>query len=149
MESAALPFVDEHHVVVRAPVATVWTQLRSAVLRRPDLDRRLAATLLGAQPKRSTGVELARGTTVPGFVVAESVPGTRLTLTGHHRFSRYALVFTLNETDGTTRLSARTNAAFPGARGRVYRALVIGSRAHRVLLNRLLHGIRRAAEQHG
>jgi hypothetical protein len=40
-----------------------------------------------------------------------------------------------------TRIRAQTRAAFPGALGRVYRALVIGTGLHRVLVRRLLHRI--------
>ncbi|HYO39689.1 MAG TPA: hypothetical protein VER39_08540 [Nocardioidaceae bacterium] len=45
--------------------------------------------------------------------------------------------------DGETLVSAHTFAAFPGPQGRVYGALVIGSRAHVVAVRRMLHGIRR------
>ena len=47
--------------------------------------------------------------------------------------------------DGTL-LRARSYARFPGPHGFVYRQLVIGSRAHRILLNRLLHTVARGVE---
>ncbi|WP_157592243.1 hypothetical protein [Solirubrobacter soli] len=65
--------------------------------------------------------------------VAAQHPG-RLELRGRHRFARYALVFLI---DGG-RVRAQTYAAFPGVEGRAYRALVIGSGAHRVVTKRLL-----------
>jgi hypothetical protein len=40
-----------------------------------------------------------------------------------------------------TRIRAQTWAAFPGVLGRVYRALVIGTRAHRLVVRRLLRRI--------
>jgi hypothetical protein len=40
-------------------------------------------------------------------------------------------------------LTATTRAAFPGARGRAYRALVIGTRAHVLATRHMLHAVRR------
>jgi hypothetical protein len=48
-------------------------------------------------------------------------------------------------TDGV-RLRALTFAAFPGLHGKVYRALVIGSGGHRVVVRRMLKRI--AAQSH-
>jgi hypothetical protein len=42
------------------------------------------------------------------------------------------------------RLHARTQAAFPGLRGRLYRAAVIGSGGHRIITRRLLRQVARA-----
>ena len=47
--------------------------------------------------------------------------------------------------DGATQLRAKTYAEFPGVRGRAYRALVIGTRAHVVAANHILRSIRRLA----
>jgi len=47
--------------------------------------------------------------------------------------------------DGATQLSAQTYAEFPGVRGRAYRALVIGTRAHVVATHHILRSIRRLA----
>ncbi len=67
-------------------------------------------------------------------------------LTGRHRFSRYRLEFELGDlANGETVLSARTYAAFPGIAGQVYRALVIGSRAHVVAVQGILRSIRRSS----
>jgi hypothetical protein len=127
-----LPYVDEHALTVSAPPAQVWSALQEyvdAALTGPG--RHLLPRLLGARP-------------ASGFAVAESVREQRLVLAGQHRFSRYRLVFALGPTDGgATLLRALTYAAFPGPHGRVYRLLVIGSRAHVVATNRMLHDIAR------
>src|SRR5262245_30600661 len=122
-----LPYVDEHAITIAVPRDRVWAALR-----------RYATKSIGF----SGGSPLARilGTAPrSGFEVADEVPGDRLTLAGRHRFSRYALVFELHDAAGdSTVLCAKTYAAFPGRHGRVYRALVIGSRAHVVATGRIL-----------
>ena len=81
-----------------------------------------------------------------GFEVEREIPGEQLDMAGRHRFSRYRLVFELADAaDNETRLSARTYAEFPGLHGRVYRALVIGTRLHVLATNQILRSIRRAA----
>lgn len=127
-----LPYVDAHAVVVPAPAEDVWAALRAYV------DTSLAGGSRGPLG-RVLGTSPA-----PGFAVEQSRPGERLALAGRHRFSRYALVFDLDPTAvGGTALRATTYAAFPGATGRVYRALVIGSRVHVVATRHMLHAIRR------
>jgi hypothetical protein len=60
-------------------------------------------------------------------------------LEGRHPFSRYALVFLIDAREGGgCRARAQTWAAFPGPQGRLYRALVIGSGMHAVLVRRML-----------
>ena len=136
----ALPFVDEQRTLVPAPAGEVWERLLARVPRFADAET--FAGLLGARPRRSSGGPLTEGATLPGFEVAEAVPGRLLRLTGSHHFSRYTLVLTLAEEDGGTWLSARTYAEFPGLRGFAYRALVIGSGAHHLFVARLLRGVR-------
>lgn len=83
---------------------------------------------------------------MPLSALAERVPPDRLTLVGRHRFARYQLAFDLTDAaEGTTHLRATTHAEFPGLRGRAYRALVIGTRAHLVATTRILRAIRRRA----
>jgi len=146
MSDDGLPFVDEHRVLVDAPAGAVWRALARGTTprRRPAAD--VLVRLLGAEPRRTSGEPFAPGSTIPGFRVAEADPRRRVRLAGRHRFSRYALEFTLAEGPGGTTLSARTLAEFPGLRGRAYRRVVIGSGAHRVLVGRLLAGVRRRAE---
>ncbi|WP_319462606.1 hypothetical protein [Micromonospora sp. RTP1Z1] len=143
-----LPFVDEHQVLVSAPASAVWRALTTQINRSQLAGASAGAYghLVAAEPRRASGNLPDEGATLPGFRVAEAVPGHLLRLVGRHRFSRHALVFTLVPQSDGTLLSARTDAEFPGLHGRVYRLLVIGSGGHRVLLGRLLHAVRRQAE---
>ena len=128
-----LPYVDEHRTTVEAPPDVVWRALRAYV------DRMLAANdgsvftrLLGAHPSA-------------GFEVSEEVAEERLVLSGRHRFSRYALVFELEPASEHTVLKALTYAVFPGLHGRVYRLLVISSRAHVIATRRMLASVSKRA----
>jgi len=141
----ALPFVDEHRVLVSAPAFVVWSALAAQIPQFAGSET--FVRLLGASPNRASGEPIAKGATLPGFRVAEAVPGHRLRLTGRHHFSRYELLLTLAEHPGGTLLSASTYAAFPWPHGRVYRLIVIGSRIHRALVIRLLRDVRRRAER--
>jgi hypothetical protein len=143
--SEELPFVDEHRVLIHAPASAVWRALVAQIPRFASSGT--FARLLGASPNRAAGLPIAEGATLPGFRVAEAVPEHRLRLVGRHHFSRYQLLMTLTTQSGGTLLSAATSAAFPGPHGRVYRLFVIGSRAHRVLVVRLLRDVRRRAEE--
>jgi hypothetical protein len=136
-----LPYIDEHSQPVAASRDAVWAALL-AVLRREMGGSATFARLLGCDPGESTPALTGRpGDTVPGFRVADSEPGRRLALRGRHRFSDYALTF---ELDGD-RLRAQTHAAFPGILGRLYRAAVIGTGAHRFVTRRLLRQVTRTA----
>ncbi|KAA9157455.1 hypothetical protein FPZ12_025115 [Amycolatopsis acidicola] len=129
------PFLDEHHVLTGASQGAVWQSLTDLLhARQPGAE--VVARLVGAGP---------RGDGPPGFTVADTVPPQRLRLTGRHHFSRYELVFLVEPDGDRTKLSARSYAEFPGVLGRLYRAAVIGSGAHRVLVPRLLRGIARRA----
>ena len=103
-----LPFVDEHGISLDLSPETVWE----------NLQRTAPST---------------------GFRVTESTPPAKLVLEGRHPFSRYALVFLIEPRDGGgSRAVAQTWAAFPGITGTGYRALVIGSGVHAVLVRRML-----------
>jgi len=118
--AARLPHVDEHAVEVAAGPESTW----EAVVRTAE-----------ALPPR-------------GFRVASRVPGEELGLRGHHPFSRYALIFRLDPLGPErTRVRAETRAAFPHLRGRIYRALVIGTRLHVLATRRVLGGVKRRAER--
>jgi hypothetical protein len=84
---------------------------------------------------------------VAGFRVTEAAAPRSLVLEGSHRFSRYRLAFGVEETLGGSRVSATTQAEFPGLHGRAYRALVIGTRAHVLVTRRILRAIRSGAER--
>ncbi|RPH72210.1 MAG: hypothetical protein EHM78_04350 [Myxococcaceae bacterium] len=136
-----LPFIDEHSQPMNVPADVVWTALVSVLRRQMGRSGRLAR-MLGCDPADGTpGFTGRSGEAVPGFRVAESEFGRRLALRGRHRFSRYALTFVLD----ADRLSAQTHAVFPGALGRLYRALVIGTGGHRMVTRRLLRLVGRAA----
>lgn len=118
--AARLPHIDEHATVVAADPSATW----EAVL------------------------QTAEGLPSRGFRVASKDPEKELALTGHHPFSRYALVFRLDDLgEGRTRLRAETRAVFPKLRGRAYRALVIGTRMHVLVTRRLLGATKRRAER--
>jgi hypothetical protein len=107
----------------------------------------MLSALLGTEPARSSGEPFAVGSTVPGFRVTEAITGERLTFAGRHRFSRYMLRFTLEAQAETTVLAASSYAVFPGLHGRVYRGMVIGSGAHKALVNRMIDRVRQDAER--
>ena len=114
-----LPYIDEHAITVAADRAATWQAVVRTLCRNPDDPR-----------------------TVPfGFVLDEAEPPERFALKGRHWFSVYALIFVLSEVDGGTRVAAQTWADFPGFKGRIYRALVIGSGGHRVAVRNMLRRI--------
>jgi hypothetical protein len=107
----SLPFVDEHSVTTDLPRERVWQEV------------------VRSAPER-------------GFTVTGRDAPERLVLEGRHPFSRYALVFLVHPVDGGgSRVRAQTWAAFPGAHGRAYRALVIGSGMHARIVRRMVRGI--------
>ncbi|MGB9307181.1 MAG: hypothetical protein WCB92_26895 [Mycobacterium sp.] len=114
-----LPYIDEHAISVDASAAESWSALLRVMCRDPG------------DP-----------TTVPlGFTLDEATPPRRLALKGRHLFAVYRLVFELDPGGEGVRLRALTWAAFPGLRGKVYRALVIGTGAHRIVVRRMLNRI--------
>lgn len=145
-----LPYIDEHSIVIDATREHVWGVLAPAL--RTELGGTATAPLtrlLGLFPAESRGNwrgTLQPGDALPGFAVAETSVPKRLTLRGRHRFSRYALVLELDAT-GASRctLRAQTWAEFPGLTGRAYRALVIGTGGHRLVVRRLLRNVARRA----
>ena len=142
------PFVDEHDVDVAARPEAVWRAL-GASLAGHSVPQRVVAALVGTVPRHRHGDPLVEGSALPGFAVRAADPGRRLVLAGRHRFSSYTLTFVLDERGDGTRLGARTHAGFPGLHGAAYRAAVIGSGAHRILVRRWLRQIARAAERAG
>ncbi|MEU1201831.1 hypothetical protein ABZ446_37230 [Streptomyces sp. NPDC005813] len=149
MQTAALPYVDEHATVIDAETDDVWRGLDAVLSRtfsRPGaawyakLVRCADSTSRGPRP-------LAEGSTFPGFRVAAAVPGRELVLAGRHRFSSYALIFRLEDVGaGRSRLRAETRAAFPGLGGGLYRRLVVGTGGHAVGVRRLLSAVRHRSE---
>ncbi len=145
-----LPWVDEHAIELDATPAVVWPALLRTV--EGMTGGRLApsyARAVGCADTEAGGPRpLEVGSTVPGFHVAALTPRRLLVLRGSHHFSDYALVFRLEPLGGVRmRLVAETRAEFPGARGRAYRALVIGTRMHVLAVRRVLGAVARRVER--
>ena len=145
----SLPFVDEHYIEIAAPPDAVWDALVGRL-------RGVATGRSGARVARGLGCKQVEvrgqigeiGSTIPGFVVSRSIRPAVLALMGQHRFSRYALIFGIMEKpSGLVLLSAQTRAEFPGAAGRTYRGLVIGTRGHVLVTTSILRQVRRRAER--
>jgi hypothetical protein len=143
-----LPYIDEHSIEMDATREQAWSALVSVL--RTDLGGTaptLLTRVLGGVPSESRGDWRATphyGDALPGFEVEESRAPARLELGGRHRFSRYALVFELDAIgEHGCALRAQTWAEFPGPAGRAYRALVIGTRGHRLVVWRLLRSVAR------
>jgi len=101
--------------------------------------------LVGVKHLQATGKFPEAGSTITGFRVAHTDPPRELMLEGGHRFSSYALGFRVDPFAQGCVVTATTWAEFPGAAGGVYRALVIGTRAHVVALRRVLRAVERRA----
>jgi hypothetical protein len=149
---SALPFVDEHSRRIAAPPSAVWDAARRVMDRSFDesnaLTRAFARSFLHTEPDRPAGPRpLEPGSEMTGFRVVEAVEGERLVLDGRHRFSRYRLEFVVEPAGNDSCLCARTYAEFPGVRGRIYRAFVIDSRAHLIMVRRMLGAAARRAER--
>lgn len=144
-----LPPIDEHGTLVLAPVEETWEALLVVV--RGSFSGRTAARVaraLDCAHTEPSGPIDRIGATFPGFIVSRVVAPGVLALEGQHRFSRYGLIFRLEPTkDERTLLRAETRAEFPGLKGRLYKAVVIGSRAHVRVVNRILRAVRRRAER--
>ena len=116
---AELPFIDAHEIVLATDVARAWARLLAVVSR---------AFLLSGR----------------GFPGREEMPPRALVLSGEHPFAVYVLRFDLEEVPGDggaptrTLVRATTFARFKGRSGAVYRALVIGTGAHAVIVRRFL-----------
>jgi hypothetical protein len=148
-DPSGLPWVDEQAQEISAPVSVVWPALLRTVERM---------TAGGAAPRYARAVGCADvenggprplevGSTLPGFHVAEQIPERLLVLAGSHHFSEYALSFRLEPLGAVrTRVIAETRAAFPGFRGRAYRAAVIGTRMHVLVVKRVLRRLARRVE---
>ena len=145
----SLPYLDRHTVTVRAGARTTWDALVATERGfGRGRARQSVSRALGAAHTEVAGKAGEIGSTIPGFVVARSIAPAVLALLGRHRFSRYALVFRIVEDpNGHSELSAETRAEFPGAKGSVYRTLVVGTRGHVLATRGILSAVRRRAER--
>ncbi|MEO8502154.1 MAG: hypothetical protein ABI565_14635 [Vicinamibacteria bacterium] len=147
---ADLPFIDEFDVKIEASAPAVYEALTRHLGRSlGTASARMGARLLGCVHRAATYVAPpVVGQETNGFVVAEVKDPTRLVLEGRHRFARYRLSFLIDPlTTNLTRLTARTDASFPGVVGAVYRALVIGSGGHQIVARRMLAAVAARAER--
>ncbi len=148
--AAALPWIDERAVEVGGAPATVWPALLRTLEKTTGggAATRYARAVGCADTEAGGPRPLELGSTMPGFHVAALTPQRLLVLRGSHRFSEYELALHLEPLGGVrTRLVAETRAEFPGLRGRAYRALVVGTRAHALATRRLLRGVARRVER--
>lgn len=144
-----LPLLDEHLVPAEATPEEVWTALPEALNAAFHRSRaRWCAAILGCDERGGEGAfDAGSGETLAGFRVARSEPPRRLALEGRHRFSRYRLTFEIEPGGAGSRVRAVTHAEFPGLRGALYRAAVVGSGGHRIVTRRILKSIARRAER--
>jgi len=149
LPAADLPFIDEHAIELAAPPERAWDAVCQVMFR--SLRGRageLFARLLGAAETSPRGDPPKPGSAITGFRIASAEAPVELALEGQHRFSRYALILHVDALPGDgSRVRAETRATFPGLHGRAYRALVIGTRAHAVIVRRLLRAVRTRAEE--
>lgn len=150
VSNSALPYVDELPIEIDADREVTWAALLRVVEGSFASARGQGpARLLGCEDTEPSGPRpLAPGSAFPGFHVETAKPASELKLAGRHRFSTYSLSFRLEEAGAErVRLVAETHAAFPGLKGSVYRALVIGTRMHVLVTRRLLTATKRRAER--
>lgn len=144
-----LPPIDEHSIEIDAPAEVAWAALfpmLEATMGRPAARR--FAEALGCAVTAASGDLHHPGGTLPGFTVSRAIAPVMLALVGRHRFSSYALVFRIDLLpEQRCRVRAETRAAFPGIEGRIYKTLVIGSRAHVLAVRSMLRAARRRAER--
>ncbi len=143
-----LPHIDEHGIGIWATDREVWGALLAVLPKVMDnrLGRRYGP-LVGVEHPESKGKFGTIGSTLPGFVVSRSVPPAVLALLGEHRYSRYALIMRIEKTATGVTLRAETRADFPGRKGRAYKALVIDTRGHVVMVRRILKTVKKRAER--
>jgi hypothetical protein len=118
-----LPYIDQHARSIDANRDRAWKAVLEVMCKDPD------------EPTAPTG-----------FRLDSAEAPARLALSGRHWFSRYALIFELDdEGPSRTRVRAQSWGEFPGLHGKIYRALVIGSGVHQVVVRRLLRKMAAAA----
>jgi hypothetical protein len=133
----SLPYIDEHRLEVRATPERTWDAVVQFVQDRLT------------RPAPVSFVQLWRLSPASGFAIAEKIAPRHLALRGQHRFSRYELAFDIAPRSGSVVLTARTAAEFPGISGSLYRALVIGSGGHGIIVRQMLRRIAKSAERAG
>jgi hypothetical protein len=149
-----LPYIDERVRPIDATADQVWRALLATM---GPIGSRLPHVLRSAwalNPDERTGEwnsTVAVGDSLVGFDVIDARAPRSLVLRGRHRFSRYELRFEITDGEhGGSVLHAHSSAEFPGAAGRLYRALVIGTGGHRIAVRSILARVaKRAAAIYG
>ena len=144
-----LPPIDEHYIEVDAPAEATWAALF------PTLEKAFNGRFARRYAKRlGAGEIIARGDlhhpggTLPGFCVTRAIAPVMLALAGGHKFAKYAVVIRIDLLPGQrSRVKIETRAQFIGRRGMLYKAEVIGTRGHVIVVNRMLRAIKRRAER--
>lgn len=141
----AASLADTHSVHIDAGREVVWPALLRMVERAAPGG---FARFLGCLDTAASGPRpIAVGSAVPGFHVVAVDEPRELVLAGRHRYSDYELVFRLDDLGpGRSRVRAETRAVFPGASGRLYRAMLVGTSAHVLATRRMLAKVKRDAE---
>jgi hypothetical protein len=146
---SGLPFIDAYQVDVNAEPERVWEATARLL---PGIGGRFGpafARLLGcSEVERPALASHELPDAIVGFRVERAERPSLIELRGEHRFARYALTFRIEP--GTSRgsvLIAETDADFRGPAGCLYRAAVIGTSAHVVLVRKLLRTVKRGAER--
>ena len=144
----ALPLVDRHGFRTTVQPEQVWAALAPTLMAAFGKRRsRTFAKALGCRERRlSRPFLMENGDKLVGFRVLASRPPEELVLEGEHHFASYALIFRIGSRDGITTVTIETRATFPGAKGYVYRELVVATGLHAQIVRRLLKGLRRRAE---
>ena len=116
--------VDEHCGGDRRRRRTAWEALVGRCRGRSTPGGRPAgAPLLGCAHLEAQGEPSVIGSTLPGFIVSRSVRPSTLALLGQHRFSRYALVFYVDELGpGARGFAPRPEPSSRAPRARLSRA---------------------------
>lgn len=144
-----LPPIDEHEIYVDAPAEASWAALF------PTLERTFGGKFAHRYTERVHAAETEAhgdlhhpGGTLPGFTVTRAIEPVMLALAGKHQLAQYAVVFRIDLIPGQrSRVRLETRAEFIGAKGRLYRAGVLGTRLHVIAVRRMLRAIKRGAEQ--
>jgi hypothetical protein len=145
----ALPPIDEHEIDVDAPAEASWDALF------PTLEKAFGGKFAHRYTERVHAAETEAhgdlhhpGGTLPGFTVTRAIAPVMLALAGKHHLAQYAVVFRIDLLPNQrSRVRLETRAEFIGAKGRIYRAGVLGTRLHVIGVRRMLRAIKRGAEQ--
>ena len=144
-----LPPIDEHYIDVEAPAEATYAALFPTM--ESALGTRFAHNYcerVGAMETEARGDLHHPGGTLPGFTVTRAVAPVMLAMTGEHRFAKYGVVFRIDLLPGQrSRVRLETRAEFTPGRGKLYKAAVVGTRGHVLMVNRMLRSIKRRAER--